>query len=379
MIWSHDSFYCSPFFVVNVVEVLFVKALAHADLRLCSSSYAHDTDMLLLTMAAVRFVAGLRWRDLALYLLLACAFSAIFSSSCARPVSEPAAAAAAARAAATAAAQNTERVRSGTSVYYNSPNRVFGDELEGEDHLTPYPNGRHGSSRTIRDVEECQHVSWGNSTYEEFKPTNFPQRMLKDDVSYKLHKFMDTEDGMRYIIGTIAFVEDPYYTLSVLEPSGEGGCEFKYFYGTRSSVLETVSKRKHGCKLAANAGYFSVTNAQCYGNVVSNGRVVQTAGSYQNANFGIRMDGTIVVGYLSDEEVNNKTNPFRQLVTGVVWLVRNGTNVVNESMELECSKYETTGAMETFINVRSARTAIGHDAQGRLVLAQVEGQTFRRG
>ena len=55
------------------------------------------------------------------------------------------------------------------------------------------------------------------------------------------------------------------------------------------------------------------------------------------------------------------------------------TNYVNESMYLECSEHEDTGKMETFVNVISARSAIGHDKDGRLVMARVEGQTHRRG
>ena len=58
-------------------------------------------------------------------------------------------------------------------------------------------------------------------------------------------------------------------------------------------------------------------------------------------------------------------------MSGVIWLVRNGSSFVNESMTLECSSHEDTGRMKTFVDVISARTAIGHDADGRLVIAQV--------
>ena len=166
--------------------------------------------------------------------------------------------------------------------------------------------------------------------------------------------------------------------FSVLEPGGEGGCTGGYF-ARRSTVKDTVTSRKGGCRLAANAGYFNVMSGQCLGNVVSDGRVVRTADNEQNANFGIREDGTIIVGYIPDDEITNTTNPFRQLVTGVVWLVRNGTNYVSESMRLECSDHEDTGRMDTFVDVLSARSALGHDNQGRVVMAQVEGQTHHRG
>ena len=180
-------------------------------------------------------------------------------------------------------------------------------------------------------------------------------------------------------MGTIAYVEEPYHTFSVLEPGAEGGCSMRYGAGVRKTVGVTARTRKGGCKLAANAGFFVVVSGQCLGNVVSDGRIVRTTNNEQNANFGIREDGTIVVGYIPDEEVLNTTNPFRQLVTGVVWLVRNGTNYVQESKRLECEDHEGTGRMDTFVEVMSARSALGHDAQGRLVLAQIEGQTHRHG
>ena len=248
------------------------------------------------------------------------------------------------------------------------------------DYLTPYPQGRHGSTRTIRDISNCLHTSWENRTFETFKVSTSPPKSEK--VSYNLHKFADVTErplGPQYMVGTIAYVEEPYHTFSVLEPGGEGGCSGGMYAGRRRTVGDTTGARKGGCKLAANAGFFVVVSGKCLGNVVSDGRVVETAQNQQNANFGIREDGTIVVGYIPDEEILDTDNPFRQLVTGVVWLVRNGTNFVNESKEMECSEHEDTGQMDTFVEVLSARSALGHDAQGRLVMAQIEGQTHRRG
>lgn len=247
------------------------------------------------------------------------------------------------------------------------------------DYLSPYQPGRHGPRRTIREIKSCQHTTWQNRTFETFKIST--EAPVSEKVSYHLHKFADITErplGKKYLVGTMAFIDQPYHTFSVLEPGGEGGCRGNYFV-TRSTVQDTVKSRKSGCSLAANAGYFVVSSGKCLGNVVSDGRIVQTADNQQNANFGIRDDGTIVVGYIPDDEVKNTTNPFRQLVTGVLWLVRNGTNYVNESKKLECTTHEDTGRMDTFVDVVSARSALGHDAQGRLVMAQVEGQTHRRG
>ena len=296
----------------------------------------------------LRLWTGVNWRDLVLPLCTILALTPVFPS---KPITSP----------------DTRKYQT-----LSSDSGVFPF-----DHLTPYPEGRHGSRRTTRDIEECQHTTWENRTYEEFTTSTLPPS--SKEVDYKFFKYSDTTSSKRYLVGTIAYIENPYYTFSVLEPQSQGGCEMKYFSATRSTVVETAANRKHGCKLAANGGYFGITSGKCYGNIVSDGRVVQTTNDEQNANFGIRQDGTIVVGYIPDREILNTTNPFRQLVTGVIWLVRNGTNYVNESMKLECSSHEDTGKMETFVTVISARTALGHDAEGRLVMAQVEGQTHKRG
>lgn len=244
------------------------------------------------------------------------------------------------------------------------------------DYLTPYSWVRHGSRRISREIVECQHVRWENKTFEEFVlPPSIPTLPA---ARYELHRFADavsdgeSELSRRYLVGSIAYVYQPYYTFSVLEPRQPGGCQVSYWSATRSPVSETAAHRVGGCRLATNAGYFNVHSGRCLGNVVSDGKVVQTSNDEQNANFGIRQDGSIVVGYIPDQEILNSSNPFRQLVSGVIWLVRNGSSFVNESMQLECSSHEDTGRMETFVKVISARTAIGYDTQGRLVIAQVQ-------
>lgn len=64
---------------------------------------------------------------------------------------------------------------------------------------------------------------------------------------------------------------------------------------------------------------------------------------------------------------------------GVIWLVRNGKSYVKESMKLESSKHEETGTLKEFVEIKSARTAIGHDKNGNVMLMQIDGQTNARG
>lgn len=47
--------------------------------------------------------------------------------------------------------------------------------------------------------------------------------------------------------------------------------------------------------------------------------------------------------YLSEDDVLDKVNPFVQLISGVVWLLRNGEIYINESIQAECDKTQETG------------------------------------
>jgi hypothetical protein len=89
-----------------------------------------------------------------------------------------------------------------------------------------------------------------------------------------------------------------------------------------------------------------------------------------------------VVGYLSKEDVEEaqqSATPFDELISGILWLVRNGTEFVESSKFEEDAGAQETGDVNTFINVRSARTAVGHFKDGRLGIVQVEGRTWNRG
>lgn len=90
--------------------------------------------------------------------------------------------------------------------------------------------------------------------------------------------------------GHMTVVYNPLRTVSVLEPGGPGGCEMRQ----RASVPETAEAA--ACLYAQNAGFFSTSTGECLGNVVSDGRMVRDSGGVQNAQFGIRRDGSLVFG-----------------------------------------------------------------------------------
>ncbi|NXX76194.1 NAGPA acetylglucosaminidase, partial [Urocolius indicus] len=236
----------------------------------------------------------------------------------------------------------------------------------------PYFPSPHGPRHQHRHVRDCQPLKYGNVTHEAWPSdhsTGGPVATTRTFVSYI------PPDGQRSraVYGHFTFVRNPLRTLSVLEPGGTGGCEAQ----RRATVEETA--RLGECVVAQNGGYFNMETGECLGNVVSDGRLVRNSGGLQNAQFGIRRDGTMVFGYLSEEDVLDQANPFVQLVSGVVWLLRNGEVYINQSRVAECDQVQTTGTFDKFINVISARTAVGHDSQGQLVLVHVDGQTESRG
>lgn len=240
------------------------------------------------------------------------------------------------------------------------------------DILTPYKD-HYRTKRNHRFVRDCQPVRFGNTTHETYSTSvglNPGQPFVQ--VHNFFHEF--TRDSKTInAVGHVVTLEDPFRTFSVLEPKEIGGCS-KY---TRATVDVSAKQRK--CYVSTNGGMFKTKDGMCYGNIFSDGRKVQDSGGVQNANFGIRRDGTLVVGYLSEEDVLQQENPFVQLVSGVVWLLRNGSSYVTESKKAECRDTEETGPMDVFASVISARTALGHDEKGRVMMVQVDGKTNHRG
>lgn len=236
------------------------------------------------------------------------------------------------------------------------------------DILSPYPSFNHFNdvTRTHRYVRDCQPKEHGSMTHESITPRN-----LTDEVNVQYFRREGNKAGHHVVI------KNPAKLISVQEPSN-GGCETL----STSSVAETA--HAHGCYVASNAGFFfpdknkTIPYGTCYGNIISEGKVVQKTG-IQNANFGIRRDGTVVIGYLSEDEVTDQSNPFVQLVTGVGWILRNGTNYLKESKKAECKDTQTTGGLDTFFTVVSARTVLGVDDNGHVHLIHVDGKTNKRG
>uniref|UniRef100_UPI0037E9B3E7 N-acetylglucosamine-1-phosphodiester alpha-N-acetylglucosaminidase-like n=1 Tax=Semicossyphus pulcher TaxID=241346 RepID=UPI0037E9B3E7 len=238
-----------------------------------------------------------------------------------------------------------------------------------DDFLIPYTKD-HGPSHSHRHVRDCQHVIYGSTTRE-----TWPSSKNNNPPVAESTVFISNMPGSRsrWVHGHMTVVHDPLMRVSVMEPGGPGGCKKNH----RVTVQETA--KAAGCLYALNAGFFNTTTDGCLGNIVSDGKLVKDSGGVQNAQFGIRKDGSLVFGYLSQEDVLDQSNPFEQLVSGVMWLLRGGEVYINQSLKAECDEWVDQGVLRDFVDVLSARTVVGHDAEGNLILFHVDGRTNERG
>ncbi|GFO20733.1 N-acetylglucosamine-1-phosphodiester alpha-n-acetylglucosaminidase-like [Plakobranchus ocellatus] len=172
----------------------------------------------------------------------------------------------------------------------------------------------------------------------------------------------------------------PLDTVSILEPGYRGSC------GHRTDRLVTVRRTasQDECLVAINAGFFNSLTGACLGNIVSDGLIIQSSGGIQNAHFGLTKDGYIFTGYPSKTDLLNLN--FTQLVGGVIWVIKDGVVNIDHSIQAECPITQETGetgrlegTMNIFANAVSGRTILGHDAQGRVHLLEVDGKTFKYG
>ena len=216
---------------------------------------------------------------------------------------------------------------------------VYGGPIVEMDILSPYKNDHYDVKRTHRHVRSCINVVQGDKTYESLKPKSSPSKKPFYRVQY-----LNPKINHDYELAHRTVLFDPLRTLSVLEPSKPGSCK------THSLERVKSSSRQRKCVVATNAGFFRThgrNKGECLGNLISDGSLVVDSKGIQNANFGIRQDGTIVVGYLSEEAVLQTENPFVQLISGVGWILRKGELYLDESMKAECADTQETGTTIT--------------------------------
>ena len=110
--------------------------------------------------------------------------------------------------------------------------------------------------------------------------------------------------------------------------------------------------------------------------------------AHHNVHFGVTSDGRYFVGHINHSLLARHSDAstaaaadtwhFTQLLSGVVWLVRDGVSHVQQSWQQE-EDQSTPIPAASFPTMMSARTAIGHDSSGRLMLVLVEGKSGESG
>ncbi len=145
--------------------------------------------------------------------------------------------------------------------------------------------------------------------------------------------------------------------------------------------LKTVdeSTRDYKCDVATNAGFFNPNTGDCYGNLISDGRILQLPGT-ENVNFGIRRDGSVVVGYMAPNDIvktGQLGGGWKQLIQGMGWLVRNGKPYLH--FDREDFSCQMTGSSDFFVQVKAPRLAVGVNKQGHILLLQFDGDENVRG
>lgn len=224
------------------------------------------------------------------------------------------------------------------------------DEYVDLDRLSPF---------TLNNVETQRKNRLSHQFYEVFGTEQ------KREAKYDVRKFR-RQFGNSSVTGHQITITNAFKMLSLLEPKKTGGC----LEHNIATVLETSKQRD--CHVAVNAGFYNEETGQCYGNLVSDGAKLNRFRGLKSANFGIRKDGSLVMGYLKETDIADMRTPIFQLVSGVGWLLRNGDSYIHESLKHEQCNMEN---LEHFFSLVSARTFVGHDTQGTVHIVQVEGKT----
>jgi hypothetical protein len=125
----------------------------------------------------------------------------------------------------------------------------------------------------------------------------------------------------------------------------------------------------NNCIFTTNAGFYNRKTYEPFGTLISEG--VMKSDDYQyNTMFGITKKGKYIIGYPTEKDIQDLD--FEVLITGIVWLVRDSENFVGVSGEYE-------KIFDSNLKDLSARTAIGHDIEGNLMVFQVDGKTWKDG
>jgi len=219
------------------------------------------------------------------------------------------------------------------------------------DILSPFERTNSQPSRDVLDTTQPFEIIYPNTTFSSHTVRTF--RKSDNDSVYQGHHTV---------------IYNPKEMLSVLEPGKPGGCSDRL----TNTVAE--SARQKSCFVAASGGFFNHITGECYGNVVSNGRIVNTFNGKKNSGFAIRKDGGVSVGYFFKSDLYRKD--LLHLVSGIGWVLRDGEDYLAKSFEYEQCNLNN---VHNFVNLKTSRTFVGYDEHGYVHIVQVDGKTGESG
>jgi N-acetylglucosamine-1-phosphodiester alpha-N-acetylglucosaminidase len=200
-------------------------------------------------------------------------------------------------------------------------------------------------------------MQYHNDMNSDFVTKLISQAYLNSSTPVYVHKTYNATIFGRRQTGNYAILSNPSADHFHLYPS-PSGCPGK--------AMTTVNAKAHHCVIATNAGFFNVKTGDCIGYVVSDRKIILNPGT-KLSSFGLIGTGKaqrFVAGYLTQENVEKLG--FSQLVTGALWLVRDGKSFVNESIKIE-------GISKYFCELKAPRLVIGHNKDGELMVIAVNG------
>lgn len=200
----------------------------------------------------------------------------------------------------------------------------------------------------------------------------FPRKARSDSTYLTKSIIKDrVPGGFATFVAHLYKAADPVHHFSVLQP--KRGC------GTLDTPGVTADAYG-GCDVATNAGYFipgdDIVDHACIGPIVSDG-YWRHKQHRRNVMFGVMAphEGDTRVkyffGYLDENEMEDVR--WLQLLSGVVWLVRDGKVNVADSMKYENFTAERSGSGDHFRTLRAPRLAVGIDGGGELMILAVDG------
>lgn len=160
----------------------------------------------------------------------------------------------------------------------------------------------------------------------------------------------------RLFVSHVALFNPNYF--SFYPPTMDGCTDYTHTSASSNSTWN--------CDYATNGGFFTFDTTvanRCIGNLVSDEKVWQTGGN-SNANLGITVANEVVLGYLDDSSYSKLQ--FKELMSGVGWLVRNGVSYVDKATDVNVDS--------SFVTEKAPRTSVGIFSNGTMLLFEVDGE-----